>query len=345
MIGFGKLFSRFVQVRGIFLEQDYKLTNFDEFEKPNSVRFPEKERTYTFDEGALVASVVLINYNHGHYLAEALNSIINQTYPNVEIIVIDGGSVDDSTAILKSYPGVKWISEADNNGGHAFSKGVQLATGSFVYFLTSSDGFVDNRWIETSMEFFRENSDLALVSADVVGVRQNSILNGYGWPRGDSVAWGNKELFFNWLFTGIGFTSVSFAIRREVLEICAPSIDLVLDYTASNSVNYFWYLIGDFFSSGFIGIKLPMVSTFVRFHDDRIDDAEYLPRQRNLLHRLIVIRRRKLIFSMKSANFISPLGRIVENERIPHLEIVLRFILAKFQNLILRARKNPFDID
>lgn len=330
---------------GIFLIQNNAVANFDEFEKPKSIRPPEKKRIYSFREGELVASVVLINYNHGHYLEEALNSIVNQTYPNVEIIVIDGGSVDNSTAILKSYPGVRWISEADNNGGHAFSKGVQLATGGFVYFLTSSDGFVDNRWIETSLEHFRENSDLALVSADVVGVRQNSVLNGYKWPRGNSEAWGNKELFFNWLFTGIGFTSVSFAIRREVLEICAPSIDLVLNYKASNSVNYFWHLIGIFFSSGFIGIKLPMVSTFVRFHGDRIDDAEYLPRQQNLLHRLIVTQRRKLIFSMKAANFISPMGEIVESKRIPHVEIVLRFALAKFQNLIARFRKNPLYTD
>ena len=325
--------------------QNYGVRNFDEFEKPKSVRIPEKERIYNFEEGAIVASVVLINYNHGHYLAEALNSIINQTYPSVEIIVIDGESVDNSTAILKSYPGVKWISEADNNGGHAFSKGVQIATGSFVYFLTSSDGFVDKEWIETSVELLRENPDLALVSADVVGVRQNSVLNEYKWPKGVPVAWTNKKLFFNWLFHGTGVTPITFAIRKEVLEFCAPSIDQVLDSNNPDSADYFWSLVGNFFNSGFIGVKLPMVSSFVRFHNDRIDDAEYLPRQRSLLHRIIVIRRRRLMFSMKSAAFISPMGEMVEGERILYLEILLRFILAKFQNLLGRTKRDPFDIE
>lgn len=332
-------------LRGIFLVQNFGVTNFDEFEKPKSIRLPEKKRIYSFDEGALVASVVLINYNHGHYLAEALNSIVNQTYPNVEIIVIDGGSVDDSTAILKSYPGIKWVSEADRNGGHAFAKGVQLVTGSFVYFLTSSDGFVDNEWIETSVELLWENPDLAMVSADVIGVRQNSVLNGYKWPIGVPVAWTNKKLFFNWLFNGIGVTPITFAIRKEVLEFCAPRIDQILDSNDPDSPDYFWSLIGNFFDSGFIGVKIAKVSSFVRFHSDRIDDAEHLPRQRNLLHRLIVARRRRLIFSMKSAIFISPLRETVEDTRIPYLEIVLKFILAKLQNLLARARKDPFDID
>lgn len=325
--------------------QNYGVTNFDEFEKPRSIRTPQKGRLYSFEEGAIVASVILINFNHGHYLAEAINSIINQTYPNIEIIVIDGGSVDDSKAILQSYLGIKWISEADNNGGHAFAKGVQLATGSFVYFLTSSDGFVDKEWIETSVELFRGNPDLALVSADVVGVRQNSVLNEYKWPKGVPVAWTNKNLFFNWLFHGTGVTPITFAIRKEVLEFCAPSIDQVLDSNNPDSADYFWSLIGNFFNSGFIGVKVAKVSSFVRFHSDRIEDGEYLPRQRNLLHRLIVVRRRRLIFSMKSSNFISPLGEMVEGERIPYLEIILRFILAKFQNLLGRAKKDPFDID
>ena len=324
---------------------NYKHATFVEFEKPKSVQTPDGTREYKFSDNAIVASVVLINFNHGHYLDEALNSIINQTYPNIEIIVIDGGSVDNSKAILQKHNGIKWISEADNNSGHAFAKGVQLVTGSFVYFLTSSDGFVDNEWIETSVELLWENPDLAMVSADVIGVRRNSVLNGYKWPIGVPVAWTNKELFFNWLFNGIGVTPITFAIRKEVLEFCAPRIDQILDSNDPDSPDYFWSLIGNFFDSGFIGVKIAKVSSFVRFHSDRIDDAEHLPRQRNLLHRSIVARRRRLIFSMKSAIFISPLRETVEDTRIPYLEIVLKFILAKLQNLLARARKDPFDID
>ena len=312
---------------------------FDEFGKPKSINFSEKKRQYTFSDESSVASVVLVNYNHGHYLSEALNSIVNQTYTDIEIIVIDGGSVDNSKEILESYPGIKWISEPDNNSGHAFAKGVLLATGSYVYFLTSSDGFVDSEWVANSVKLLRSDTDLALVSADVVGVRQNSVLNGYKWPVDPPTTWTNKELFFNWLFHGTGVTPITFAIRKEVLEFCAPSIDQLLDLRNPDSADYFWFLIGNFFNSGYIGVKIAKISSFVRFHNDRIEDGTYLPRQRNLLHRLIVQRRRKLMFSLKSAIFINPLGENVSRERIPYSEIVREFFKAKTRNLLGRTSK------
>jgi glycosyltransferase involved in cell wall biosynthesis len=339
------LIPKLVELKGIFLVQNRDVMNFDEFEKPISIRSVKNKRQYDFKDGKSVASVILVNYNHGHYLAEAINSVINQTYPNIEIIVIDGGSIDNSKTILQSYQGVKWISEPDNNSGHAFAKGVQLTTGSYVFFLTSSDGFFDNEWIETAVELLQNYSDLAMVSADVVGVRQNSVRNGYKWPEGVPAAWTNKKLFFNWLFHGTGVTPITFGIRKEILEQCAPSIDQLLDLNNPDSADYFWFLIGKFFNSGYIGIKIAKISSFVRFHNDRIEDGEYLPRQRNLLHRVIVERRRRLIFSMKPAVFISPLGEIVQSERILYIELVAKFILAKFLNLFGRLGKNPFDVD
>lgn len=327
------------------MTQNDETTHLIEFEKPKSIRTPNVTRHYNFDDSAIVASVVLVNFNHGHYLKEAINSIVNQTYPNIEIIVIDGGSVDNSKEILQAHPGIKWISEADNNSGHAFVKGIQLATGKFVYFLTATDGFFDDDWVKKSVESFRNDEDLALVSADVIGVRKNSILNGYKWPKGNPVAFGNEKLFFNWLFGGIGFTPVSFVIRREVLEVCAPKIEMMLDLNNSESVDFFWHLIGNFFSSGFIGIKLPMVSTFVRFHGDRIDDAAYLPRQSNVLHRIIVNRRRQLLLSRKPAIFVSPLGQTIASESIPYKKIVTSFFLAKLHNLLTKTKRDSYELD
>lgn len=341
----GSSASRILSVKKNFLRQNLDTVLFDENRKPKSISFSQKKRQYTFTDKSVVASVVLVNYNHGHYLSESINSIVNQTYPDIEIIVIDGGSVDNSKEILESYPGIKWISEPDNNSGHAFAKGVLLATGSYIFFLTSSDGFVDSEWIETSVMLLRSDTDLALVSADVVGVRQNSVLNGYKWPEGPSTAWKNKELFFNWLFHGIGVTPITFAIRKEVLDICSPSIEKLLDMRDQDSADYFWFLIGNFFNSGYIGVKIAKISSFVRFHNDRIEDGVYLPRQRNWLHRLIISRRRKLLFSRKSATFINSLGEHVSREKISYSEIVRGFFLAKILNLLGRVRKDPFDVD
>ena len=111
-----------------------------------------------------------------------------------------------------------------------------------------------------------------------------------------------------------------------------------------NSVDYFWYLFGNFFYSGYIGIKISMISSFVRFHTDRVDDSEYLSRQRNQLHRLIVSRRRQLLSSKRPANFLSPTGEIVASEKIIFGEIVFRFFLSKIANLVRRIKRDPFEI-
>lgn len=317
---------------------------FAENEKPLSIKLHNRHRNYNISDDQIAASVVMINYNQGHYLEEALNSIVNQTYANIEVIVIDGGSSDNSVEILKNYPGVKWISEPDNSSGHAFAKGVELAKGDIVYFLASSDGFFELDWIEKSVHLFSKNANLALVSADVIGIRQNGTFNGYKWPKGEPVDWENKELFFNWLFKGIGVTPITFGIRKDVLKICAPKLEQMVNPRDLNSVDYFWYLFGNFFYSGYIGIKISMISSFVRFHADRVDDTEYLSRQRNQLHRLIISRRRQLLTSKRPANFLSPTGEIVASEKITFGEILFRFILSKIANLVRRMKRDPFEI-
>lgn len=326
------------------LAKKSKFTKFAENEKPLSITPNNKNRNYEVSDDQIIASVVLVNYNQGHYLDDALNSIINQTYSNIEIIVIDGGSSDNSVEILRNYPGVKWISESDNSSGHAFAKGVELASGDIIYFLASSDGFFELEWVAESVNLFSKNKNLSLVSADVIGIRQIGTFNGYKWPEGEPVEWENKELFFNWLFKGIGVTPITFGIRKEVLKICAPKLEQMGDPRDSNSVDFFWYLFGNFFYSGYIGIKIPMISSFVRFHADRVDDSEYLSRQRNQLHRLIVSRRRQLLSSKLSANFLSPTGEIIASEKIIFGEIVFRFFLSKIANLVRRMKRDPFEI-
>lgn len=312
--------------------------------RPISVGVPDGQRSYNFSAGQLVASVVLINYNQGHYLEEALNSVINQTYPNIEIIVIDGGSTDNSREILKKFSGIKWISEPDNSSGHAFAKGVEIAKGEIIYFLASSDGFFDPDWIKASISLFKKNENLSLVSADVIGISQDGVFNGYKWPKGEPTKWSNKKLFFNWLFKGIGITPITFGIRKEVLKINAPKADQMVQPKDPNSVDYFWYLIGNFFYSGYIGIKISMISSFVRFHTDRVDDSEYLSRQRNQLHRTIIRRRRGLLRARKPAIFLSPTGDVVSEEKISYNRILVRFIFSKISNLLGRLKKDPFEL-
>lgn len=90
-------------------------------------------------------SVIMPNFNHAPYLKERLDSILSQDYPNMEIILLDDASTDDSLAILKSYaqhPKVKTLIANEHNSGNTFlqwQRGLQEATGDYVWIAESDD--------------------------------------------------------------------------------------------------------------------------------------------------------------------------------------------------------------
>lgn len=84
-------------------------------------------------------TIVTPSYNQGKYIAETIESVLAQEYPNVEHIVMDGGSTDDTLAILRRYPHLKVISEPDRGQSDAINKGFRMATGKIWGYLCSDD--------------------------------------------------------------------------------------------------------------------------------------------------------------------------------------------------------------
>ena len=86
-------------------------------------------------------SVITPNYNYGHYLEETIRSILLQNYPNLEYIVIDGGSSDESLSVINKYqPWIThWESERDRGQAHAINKGFARATGDLLIWINSDD--------------------------------------------------------------------------------------------------------------------------------------------------------------------------------------------------------------
>src|SRR4051794_6220176 len=86
-------------------------------------------------------SVIINNYNYSAYLREAIDSALDQTYPHVEVVVVDDGSTDDSREIISKY-GTKVIPVLQNNGGQgaAFNSGFAASRGEIVCFLDADDG-------------------------------------------------------------------------------------------------------------------------------------------------------------------------------------------------------------
>lgn len=88
-----------------------------------------------------VISVIVPSFNQGQFLKETLDSLISQRYENLELIVIDGGSKDNSPEIIRSYSEhlAYWVSEPDSGQSEAINKGFAKASGSIITWLNSDD--------------------------------------------------------------------------------------------------------------------------------------------------------------------------------------------------------------
>ena len=86
-------------------------------------------------------SVIIPSYNQGSFIRQTLDSVLEQRYPNLELIVMDGGSKDHTVDILEEYSSnlSQWASEPDDGQSHAINKGFAVATGSLVGWLNSDD--------------------------------------------------------------------------------------------------------------------------------------------------------------------------------------------------------------
>lgn len=118
----------------------------------------------------LLISIITVVYNGEEYLEETIQSVINQTYDNVEYIIIDGASTDGTLDIIKKYADKidYWISEKDEGISAAFNKGILVASGKYLNFLNAGDKLLHKNILNNFDKYFI-NSDAIITGFSKFG--------------------------------------------------------------------------------------------------------------------------------------------------------------------------------
>ena len=106
-----------------------------------------------------LVTIITPSYNHAAYIEQAIQSVVDQTYPYIEYIIIDDGSTDGSHELLgalaKQYPNFTFILHKDNKGHVRINEGVEMASGEYISILSSDDWYLPEK-IEKQVQLFQQ---------------------------------------------------------------------------------------------------------------------------------------------------------------------------------------------
>src|SRR3990172_13226391 len=122
-------------------------------------------------------SVIIPTYNRAAYLAEALNSVISQTYKDFELIVVDDGSTDNTEEAVRRFTvDIKYIYQKNQGVSAARNRGISESGGEFLSFLDSDDLW-EKRKLEKQIDFFEKNKCAKVCYTDEIWIRKGKRVN------------------------------------------------------------------------------------------------------------------------------------------------------------------------
>jgi glycosyltransferase involved in cell wall biosynthesis len=164
-------------------------------------------------------SVVTPSYNQGRFLERTILSVLNQNYPNLEYIIMDGGSVDGSVEIVRKYEEyvAHWVSEKDNGQTDAIRKGFERGTGIILAYLNSDDVYLPGT-LSGVAEIFKENPSVQVLYGNEYRLNESDEIVGEGrlTPYFPSIS------KFGLVYGGFGIYQPASFWTREIYERAGP---------------------------------------------------------------------------------------------------------------------------
>lgn len=194
----------------------------------------------------LKVSIITVSFNASKTIEATIKSVLSQTYKNIEYIIIDGKSTDDTLKIVGKYKSriAKIVSESDKGLYDAMNKGTKFAKGEIVYFLNADDVLKDNKVVENVVKKFGKNTDFVFGDVEFFYPLENKFVRISRTASVDELKKGNMPPHQG-----------SF-VKRELLK----KFPFDLKYKSSADFDFFCRLI----KSGAKGQKLKRVIAIVQ---------------------------------------------------------------------------------
>lgn len=164
-------------------------------------------------------SIITVTYNSAKTLSDTMNSVLHQTYEDIEYIVVDGGSTDGTQEIIRKYEKIfgsrmKWMSEKDEGLYDAMNKGISMAMGDVVGTLNSDD-------------FFTSDNVIAQVASALADKRLGAVYGDIHFVRPDNLQhcvryYSSKRFHPRWLRFGFMPAHPSLYVRKAVYDKIGP---------------------------------------------------------------------------------------------------------------------------
>ena len=124
-----------------------------------------------------LVSIIIPSLNQARFIEETIQSVLAQTYPHLDIVVVDGGSIDGTTNLLKKYDGaIRWVSEPDQGHADAVNKGVRLTSGQIIGWLNSDDVYFYKDSVQMVVDAFDQFADADIIYGDAAKIAEDDTI-------------------------------------------------------------------------------------------------------------------------------------------------------------------------